>query len=85
MIRARTLPRGPGSRRSRIGSTKAAVLPVPVWARPMTSLPCEDRRDRLNLDGGRGVVAERLDAGRDLRMKLERTETHGTFFLCDNR
>ena len=26
--------------RARIGSAKAAVLPVPVWARPTTSRPC---------------------------------------------
>ena len=30
----------PFSRRVIIGSTKAAVLPVPVWAMPSTSLPC---------------------------------------------
>ena len=30
---------GPGDRRSRIGSTKAVVFPVPVWAKPMTSWP----------------------------------------------
>ena len=29
----------PFSRRVIIGSTKAAVLPVPVWAMPSTSLP----------------------------------------------
>ena len=39
MMSARTARRGPGKRRSRMGSTNAAVLPVPVWARPMTSLP----------------------------------------------
>ena len=31
--------RGPSINRSMIGSVNAAVLPVPVWARPMMSLP----------------------------------------------
>ena len=31
----------------------------------------EDRRDGLALDGGWCVIAERLDAGRDLRMQIE--------------
>src|SRR5437016_2126304 len=39
MINARTAPRGPLISRSRIGKTKAAFLPVPVWATPTTSLP----------------------------------------------
>ena len=38
-IRARTLPRLPFIKRFKIGSTKTAVLPVPVWASPMTSRP----------------------------------------------
>jgi hypothetical protein len=29
------------------------------------------RRDGLALDGGWGIIAERLDAGRDLRMEIE--------------
>ena len=39
--RTRTSGPSPGSsiRRWRMGSPKAAVLPVPVWARPMTSRP----------------------------------------------
>ena len=31
----------------------------------------EDRRDGLALDGGWCVIAERLDAGLDLRMEIE--------------
>ena len=41
----------------------------------------EDRRDGLPLDGGWIVIAERLDAGRDLRMEIERMKTHVSFFL----
>ena len=51
---------------SMIGSPKAAVLPVPVWAWPITSRPCEQRRDRLLLDrAGRLVadVAQRVERG----------------------
>ena len=38
-----------------IGRAKAAVLPVPVWAMPSRSRPCEQRRDGLGLDR-RGVL-----------------------------
>ena len=41
-IRARTAPfflAGAAVRRSSMGSAKAAVLPVPVWAQPIKSLP----------------------------------------------
>ena len=44
---------------------------------------CQDRGDRLDLNRGRIRVAERRDAGGNLRVKLERTETHDIFFLCD--
>ena len=49
-----------------IGSTKDAVLPVPVWARPSTSRRCEHVRDRLLLDRGGGGVASGLDGRDDL-------------------
>ena len=43
--------------RCRIGSAKAAVLPVPVWAMPTTSRPVDCERDGLGLDGrGREVI-----------------------------
>ena len=35
-----------------IGRAKAAVLPVPVWARPMTSLPSRAAGMHCGLDGG---------------------------------
>ena len=38
-MRARVFPGGCFMRRWRIGRRKAAVLPEPVWAVPMTSLP----------------------------------------------
>ena len=40
-----------------MGSTNAAVLPVPVWAQPMISRPFEGRRDRLGLNFCGGGVA----------------------------
>ena len=47
----------PAASRCRIGSAKAAVLPVPVWAQPSRSRPVEELRDGLSLDGGRlGIV-----------------------------
>src|SRR5262249_5598537 len=39
-INARTCPVGPCRSRCKIGSTNAAVLPVPVCASPNTSQPC---------------------------------------------
>ena len=47
-----------------IGSAKAAVLPVPVCAEPMTSRALQDERDRLGLDRGRLGVALLLDGER---------------------
>ena len=44
-----------------IGSVKAAVLPVPVWAMPSTSRPFKDVRDGLLLDGRGLGVARCLD------------------------
>ena len=49
-----------------IGSTKAAVLPVPVWAMPKHVAPCEHVRDGLFLDRGGGRVAGRCDGGENL-------------------
>ena len=51
---------------SMIGSPNAAVLPVPVWAWPITSRPSSSDGDRLLLDrAGRLVadVAQRLQCG----------------------
>ena len=45
-----------GTSRCRIGSTKAAVLPVPVCAPAIRSLPARTGGNRLQLDGrGLGV------------------------------
>ena len=55
-----------------MGSTKAAVLPDPVWARPRTSLPFERGRNGPFLDGGgfgksgRGNRFENLGAQSEL-------------------
>ncbi len=53
--------RASSARRStcdRIGTANAAVLPVPVWARPTTWRPGEQRRDRRGLDRRRRLVAD---------------------------
>ena len=76
MIRARTWLSGPLVRRCRMGSTKAAVLPVPVWARPSTSLPVEDDGDGLFLDGGGRGVAGALDARDDARVERKLVKIH---------
>ena len=63
--RARVLGAGrrrSATRRSRIGSAKAAVLPVPVWAMPSRSRPCSSDGNGLGLDGGRGLVAFVLES-----------------------
>jgi hypothetical protein len=43
-------------------------------------LSLENRRDGPDLDGGWRGIAERLDAGRDLRMEMERSKTHKPLF-----
>ena len=47
-------PGAAGSSILSIGSTNAAVLPVPVWAMPRTSRPGKHVRDGLRLDRGGG-------------------------------
>ena len=46
----------------RIGSAKAAVLPVPVWAMPRMSRPASCGGDRLRLDRRRRVEAHAGEA-----------------------
>ena len=49
--------------RCRMGSVKAAVLPVPVWAPPMMSFAANDERNGLGLDrGGFGSLRRALHA-----------------------
>ena len=55
----------------RIGRPKPAVLPVPVWAPPMTSSPCEDDGDRLGLDRGGGGVTGLGHGPENLRPQAE--------------
>ena len=50
-----------GAIRCSIGSVKPAVLPVPVWAPPMTSRPARIDRNGLGLDGGGFGVAGVFD------------------------
>ena len=45
---------GVAASRCRIGSAKAAVLPVPVWAMPITSRPRHDDRNGLCSGSGSG-------------------------------
>ena len=56
---------GLATRRCRIGSANAAVLPVPVWAQPSTSRPVEDVGDGLRLDGRGGGVTFGGDGAQD--------------------
>ena len=44
-----------------MGSAKAAVLPVPVCALPMTSVPAQDERNGAELDRRRLDVAHGFD------------------------
>ena len=46
---------------ARIGSANAAVLPVPVWARPTTCAAVEQRRDGRGLDRRGRLVADVLE------------------------
>jgi hypothetical protein len=59
-----------------MGSTKAAVLPVPVWARASRSRAGEDVGDGLLLDrGGRGV-ALLANGAQELGRQAEFGELH---------
>ncbi len=63
-------------RRSRIGSTNAAVLPVPVSAHAIRSAAARARRDDLALDR-RGLGVTTLgDRREQRRVKAERLERH---------
>ncbi len=54
-----------------IGSANAAVLPVPVWALPRRSRPCEGEEDGLALDGRRLSIAYALQHLADRRGEAE--------------
>ena len=58
----------------RIGSTKAAVLPVPVWAQPTTSRPASTRGMACSWIGVGVHVAHGGDAGEQLAFEAERGE-----------
>ena len=60
--------------RSRIGSVKAAVLPVPVWAAARTSRPCEDEGDGRFLDRRGLGVALFGDGPEEIGRQAERIE-----------
>ena len=69
------------ARMSRLGSEKAAVLPVPVLAAAL-----EDERDGLGLNGGRLGVAEMIDGGKDGVGKAEFGKGgHETLFRGSDR
>ena len=72
-IRARLRP---WARMSIIGSTKPAVLPVPVWAMPIRSLAHQDRRDRAALDRRRLGIAAVLHGAEQLVRKAEVGKSH---------
>ena len=65
------------ARRCSIGSTKAAVLPVPVWAPASRSRPASTQRNRLALDGGGFGIALRRDGAEQFGRKPERREGQG--------
>ena len=71
---ARTTCSRAGRSRSRMGSVKAAVLPVPVWAAARTSRPCEDEGDGCCLDRRRGRVALLGDGPQQIGREAERIE-----------
>ena len=73
---ARVVRRGLSISRLRIGSRNAAVLPLPVCAVAMTSLPSKRRRNRLGLDRGGADEPELLDALEQRRVKSELGEWH---------
>ena len=65
----------PVSSRVSIGSTKDAVLPVPVWAMPSTSLPCSACGMAPTWIGVGISIAGIGDCGEDLRRQAEVCES----------
>jgi hypothetical protein len=59
------------------GSTKAAVLPVPVWAPPSRSWPSRTDWNGLGLDGGGGFVALLAHGLENGRSQLQIFKIHG--------
>ena len=83
-VRARS---GLAARRLRIGSAKAAVLPVPVCAMPMMSPPVMHERDGLGLDRGGGVVllfGEGTGNGFG-EAEFSKSGQRTNFLLCESR
>ncbi len=75
--------RRPASR-CRIGSAKAAVLPVPVWAMPSRSRPCRSGGMACCLDGGGVLIAFALDsAQKNLGQAEVGKFRHELSFGCD--
>ena len=66
----------PGQQPLQDGQHKSRGLAGPGLGKAHHVMGLKDRRNRLNLDGGWRLVAERLDAGHDLRMELECGKTH---------
>ena len=73
---ARVVPRGLAISRWRIGSRKAAVLPLPVIAQASTSRPSRAGGMRLLLDGRGAGEAELAGAAEEVGMQIERGEGH---------
>ena len=71
--------RGPSISRSMIGSVNAAVLPVPVCARPMRSRPALRERDRVALNRRRRRVAGVANRVEDERVEAEGLEAGDCF------
>ena len=65
-------PRGPFDQALQNRQHKGRCLACSGLGKAHDVVSLENRRDGLALDGGWGVIAERLDAGRDLRMEIER-------------
>ena len=66
----------PSARMSIIGSTKPAVLPVPVWAMPIRSLPISTDGIAALLDRGRHVIAAVSDSAQQFVGKAEIGKRH---------
>ena len=67
---------GPESSWCRIGSRKAAVLPVPVWAVAMRSRPARMARDRFGLHRRRFDVTHVADGLHQGGVKTQFAEWH---------
>ena len=82
---ARALARARSAVCCRMGRTKAAVLPVPVWAVPIRSSPASAAGMAASWMGVGLGIAETVDPRHQARIQIELVEVHKISFSSEVR